>query len=130
MPFNRSMAFGVAAIVLLPVVPAQAEESSSRGLVNETKPSEIRIVSTEFKYAPSKVRIAVGRTATLVLDNSGAETEHGLYVPAFGFRLQAKAGEIARNTFIFDKPGQYDFICDLPGHREAGMKGTLTITAF
>jgi uncharacterized cupredoxin-like copper-binding protein len=50
-------------------------------------------------------------------------------VPALGFRLHAKAGEIARKNIVFDKPGEYEFSCDLPGHREAGMKGTL-IAAF
>jgi hypothetical protein len=27
-------------------------------------------------------------------DNSGAETEHGIVVPAFRFRLQAEAGKV------------------------------------
>ncbi|MGH6856597.1 MAG: plastocyanin/azurin family copper-binding protein [Methylocella sp.] len=28
---------------------------------------------------------------------------------------------------MIEKPGEYEFICDLPGHREAGMKGTLIV---
>ena len=79
---------------------------------------------------PAKVRVIAGRAVTLILDNSGGETEHGLFLPAFNFRLQAKAGEVARQSFVFEKPGEYDFVCDLPGHREAGMKGTLTVGAF
>ena len=87
------------------------------------------IVSTEFKYAPAMVDVPAGRPVTLVLDNSTAETEHGLVLPAIGFRLQAKAGETVRGTAVFKKPGDYEFLCDLPGHREAGMKGTLTVRA-
>ena len=94
---------------------------------NETKPAEVRIVSTEFNYAPAKVWAIAGRAVTLVLDNSGAETEHGLFVPGLGFHLQVKAGEIARKKIVFDKSGIYEFNCDLPGHREAGMKGTLIV---
>jgi Copper binding proteins, plastocyanin/azurin family len=68
-----------------------------------------------------------GRAVTLVLDNSGAETEHGIFVPALGFRLDAKAGEVVRRVTVFDKAGKYDFSCDLPGHPEAGMRGKLIV---
>jgi uncharacterized cupredoxin-like copper-binding protein len=40
------------------------------------------------------------------------------------------AGEIAQRTFIFTRPGEYEFSCDLPGHREAGMEGTLIVSAY
>jgi uncharacterized cupredoxin-like copper-binding protein len=60
--------------------------------------------------------------------NSRGETEHEVSFPGFGFRLQAKAGDIARRTTAFDEPGEYDFACNLPGHRDAGMKGTLVVS--
>ncbi|MDQ6868736.1 MAG: plastocyanin/azurin family copper-binding protein [Pseudomonadota bacterium] len=28
---------------------------------------------------------------------------------------------------MFDKAGEYEYICDLPGHPDAGMKGTLIV---
>jgi uncharacterized cupredoxin-like copper-binding protein len=120
-PFNII----IVAIAISFATLAQAQEISAS--LNDTKPAEVRIVSTAFKYAPAKVRVAAGRAVTLVLDNSGAETEHGLFLPALGFRLQVKAGEIARENIVFEKPGEYEFTCDLPGHREAGMKGTLIV---
>ncbi len=80
-----------------------------------------------LRYAPARLRVTAGRAFTLVLDNSGAETEHGLFVPAVGFRVQAKAGEIARKNTVFERPGEYEFTCDLPGHFEAGMTGTLIV---
>jgi plastocyanin len=117
----------VAAIAMLSAAGAQAEEIAVPGPLNETKTAEVRIVSTEFGYAPAKVMVIAGRAVTLVLDNSGAETEHNLFVPAFGFRLQAKAGETARKSTVFEKPGEYEYRCDLPGHREAGMWGKLIV---
>jgi uncharacterized cupredoxin-like copper-binding protein len=104
-----------------------AQENLALASLNDTKPAEVRIVSTEFQYTPVQLRVAAGRKFTLVLDNSGAETEHDLFLPAFGFLLQAKAGEIARKNTVFEKPGEYGFICDLPGHRDAGMKGKLIV---
>ncbi len=123
------MAFSLAAVAMPSVTRAQAQAAALEPS-NETKPGEVRIVSTEFRFSPATVLVAAGRMVTLVLDNSGAETEHGLFVPALGFRLQAKAGEIARNSTVFVKPGEYKFICDLPGHHEAGMNGTLIVGPF
>ena len=108
----------------------QAEENVVRPEAPGSNAGEVWVASTEFKYAPANVRVTAGRMVTLVLDNSGGETEHGLFVPGLGFRLQAKAGEIARNSTVFVKPGEYKFICDLPGHQEAGMNGTLIVGPF
>ena len=115
----------IVAIAMSSVTRAQAQEVSAS--LNDTKPAEVRIVSTEFRFSPATVLVAAGRVVTLVLDNSGAETEHGLFVPGLGFRLQAKAGEIARKNILVEKPGKYDYNCDLPGHRDAGMTGTLIV---
>ena len=124
--FSFVMAFSLAAVAMPSVTRAQAQVAAL-GPSNETKPAEVRIVSTEFRFSPATVLFAAGRPVTLVLDNSGAETEHGLFVPGLGFHLQVKAGEIARKKTVFDKSGIYEFNCDLPGHREAGMKGTLIV---
>jgi uncharacterized cupredoxin-like copper-binding protein len=121
------MAFALPAIATLSAARGLAQENPELASLNETKSAEVRIVSTEFKYAPAKIRVVAGRAVTLVLENSGAETEHGLFLRAFGFRLQAKAGEIARKNTVFEKPGEYEFICDLPGHHDAGMTGTLIV---
>jgi plastocyanin len=115
----------IVAIAISFVALAQAQEVSAS--LNETEPAKVRIVSTEFKYAPAEVVVSSGRAVTLVLDNSGAETEHGLFLPAFGFRLQVNAGEIARKNILFEKPGEYEFICDLPGHSDAGMRGAVIV---
>jgi plastocyanin len=51
--------------------------------------------------------------------------------------IEDSSGEdVARNELIADgsnsttanlKPGTYTFFCSVPGHREAGMEGTLTV---
>jgi len=123
-PFIFVTAFSL--VVAMPsVTRAQAQVAALEPL--NANPAEVRIVSTEFRFSPTTVLIAAGRAVTLVLDNRGAETEHGLFVPGLGFRLQAKSGEIARKNILVEKPGQYDYDCDLPGHRDAGMTGTLIV---
>lgn len=91
--------------------------------------SEITIVSTEFKYHPNIVEVVAGQPVTLVLDNTQAATEHGIAVPALNFRLFARAGQVSRAIFVFPVPGRYAIVCDLPGHTEAGMKGTVIVAS-
>ena len=44
-----------------------------------------------------------------------------------GFKLQASSGQ-SDELKVDLKPGKYTIFCDLPGHREAGMEGSITVT--
>lgn len=66
-----------AAIMLLSAALAQAEEIEVP--LSGARLAEITIASTEFNYAPETVRVPAGRGVTVILDNSGAETEHGSF---------------------------------------------------
>lgn len=57
-----------------------------------------------------------GGQHTLVFDNDK--------VP--GFKLQAGSGK-SDELKVDLKPGKYTIYCDIPGHREAGMEGTITV---
>jgi plastocyanin len=100
--------------ILALVAAARAQANASPVVLGGDRPAEIKIVSTEFKYSPARVLVPSGHAVTIILDNSRAETEHSIVVPALGFRVEAEAGEIARKTAVFDKPGEFEFGCDLP----------------
>ena len=61
------------------------------------------------------------------------ESEGGLHTLVFdggkvpGFKLEASSGE-SDELKVDLKPGSYTIYCDIPGHREAGMEGTITVT--
>jgi|GEM_PF-1287326 plastocyanin len=102
---------------------AEADAAST----SPPRADELRIVSKEFGFSVSPTRVVAGRPVTIILDNSHGETEHQLVFPALGPRLFAKAGDVAKQVYTFKRPGEYEFVCDLPGHLEAGMKGKLTV---
>jgi uncharacterized cupredoxin-like copper-binding protein len=60
------------------------------------------------------------------------ESEGGLHTLVFddgkvpGFKLQAGSGKSDELKADL-KPGKYTIYCDIPGHREAGMEGTITV---
>jgi uncharacterized cupredoxin-like copper-binding protein len=123
------MTLGVIAVSGAAAVTWTQAEENVRLEALRSDAGEVWIASTEFKFVPATVRVIEGSSVTLVLDNSQGETEHEVNVPAFGFYLIARGGQVTRKTLIFDKPGEYEFMCDLPGHQEAGMKGKLIVRA-
>jgi uncharacterized cupredoxin-like copper-binding protein len=42
-------------------------------------------------------------------------------------KIEAQGGQTARGAFTIDTPGTYTFVCTVPGHAAAGMRGTITV---
>ena len=112
----------LAPIVLAPTAPKPAAVSS----VSTSLATSVSITASEFKFSPNIIQVPVGQKISLTLNNSGS-VEHDLTIPGAGFSLPARAGQSATGEFTFDKPGVFEFICSIPGHKDAGMKGTLTV---
>jgi uncharacterized cupredoxin-like copper-binding protein len=107
-------------------------------------PSDQVTISFHFsKFEPGTVRVPAGRPVTITLRNddpighewivgtpeiharhrTGTDPVHDsrpdeVTVPPYTSRI---------TTLTFDQPGEYAFICHLPGHEEYGMKGILKV---
>ena len=99
---------------------------------------------SEFKFAPANPELAHG-TVELTATNKG-KTEHELVLlktnadpsklPKDGKEVSEKdsigeipetaPGQSGAETFDL-KPGKYVMVCNIPGHYDAGMYGTLTV---
>jgi uncharacterized cupredoxin-like copper-binding protein len=81
-------------------------------------------------FEPRKLKAKSG-TVALVMDNpSSTGKQHGIAVEGHGVD---KDGQIvspgSRSTVIVTlKPGSYEYYCPVPGHKAAGMKGTLVVS--
>ncbi|MDR7486077.1 MAG: cupredoxin domain-containing protein [Armatimonadota bacterium] len=87
----------------------------------------VDVVATDFAFNPAEVRIRAGEVVNLRLVNQGV-TAHDLVVPSQGIWLVAPTGRTAVSGFRSDVPGEYEFFCSVPGHREAGMVGRIVVT--
>jgi uncharacterized cupredoxin-like copper-binding protein len=69
-------------------------------------------------------------TVTVVMDNpSSSGVPHGIAVEGNGVDQDGKTvqpGGKSTDTLTL-KPGTYTFYCPVPGHEDAGMKGTLVV---
>ncbi len=91
--------------------------------------ASLRLAAREFVFAPKDAAAPPGEV-TFVVKNEGA-IEHNFVLED---RSKKKLAEIAviepgqvlevRSTL---QPGTYVIYCSLPGHRDAGMAGTLTV---
>lgn len=59
----------------------------------------------------------------------GPEVPHGLGIDGVqdGAELVACAGGGSDTATVELEPGEFTFFCTVPGHREAGMEGTLAV---
>jgi plastocyanin len=87
----------------------------------EADPTEIAYDTTELSSKPGKVTIDFTNPATLEHDVAieGPEGEEVATSPLIGKGKTSVSADLA--------PGTYHFFCTVPGHREAGMEGTLVV---
>ena len=83
---------------------------------------------SELRFAKSTLEAPAGRV-TLVMENP-AQLEHNIAVRGDGVDEKGEVvGQGETSEVAVDlEPGEYEFYCSVPGHEDAGMKGTLTVT--
>ena len=88
---------------------------------------DIEVVTRDFSFSPTQLTVPAGTTGNVVLVNDG-DVLHDLTIPALGFRLEASPGTRTSSSLTVASQGTYQFICSVPGHREAGMEGVVVAT--
>ncbi len=80
----------------------------------------------EFAYTPSSFTIPADTDVSVTLTNSGV-TPHNFTIdnPSV-VSDDVQAGQSTALTLNLPA-GTYEFYCSIPGHRELGMVGTLTV---
>lgn len=81
----------------------------------------------DFTFNPETLSASVGQTMNVTLDNEGV-LEHNFVIQELGVSLgPVPGGQTASGSFTPSAAGSFEYYCDVPGHREAGMVGTLTV---
>lgn len=91
--------------------------------------SSLQFVAIDIDWEERQKQASAGELA-IDLVNEG-ETRHTLVFEGREddlFLEVAASDDTDEGTITLD-PGEYTYYCDVPGHREAGMEGTLTVTS-
>ena len=124
------LAFGLLAVVAF----GGCSRSGATPLPTEsTGPvvTPITLVMTEMMFTPSSFSVPVGAKVVVTLENHGVVT-HDFTIDDVGggqkVQKAVPAGQTAQVTFLAPtQPGQLTFYCSQPGHRQAGMQGTISV---
>jgi plastocyanin len=85
--------------------------------------------SGQLKFTNSTLTAKAGK-ATVDFTNS-SQLPHNMTIEDSSGKQVGATPTFAGGTKSFTvdlKPGKYTFFCSVPGHREAGMQGTLTVS--
>jgi uncharacterized cupredoxin-like copper-binding protein len=82
----------------------------------------------DFAYTTTSASTEAGQV-TLEFDNPQAVTHDVAIEDSAGEEVGATEliADGSDSTTVELEPGEYTFFCSVPGHREAGMEGTLTV---
>jgi mono/diheme cytochrome c family protein len=98
--------------------------SGSTATPSATTPTKVTVTMTEFKFKFSKAKMPIG-TVVFTVVNKG-KVAHDFKI--LGKKTpQIAPGKSAKLTVKFTKSGRISYLCTLPGHAAAGMKGKLAV---
>lgn len=139
------MRYGLLAVLLLALAAAGCAQPPAQ------RPAPLRelvITGSEFRFDPATLDLQVGQPVRLTFRNTGStahdlqivdmpatvevkkqeHTEHGKTGANGAVHLGTEAsGQQASIEFTPKQAGEFQMICTLPGHSEAGMRGVIRV---
>src|SRR5215217_3037090 len=86
----------------------------------------VDIVAQDILFEPKELTIPANTDVTVNVPNEGA-APHNFSIDALGIDVDIAPG--ATEQVVINAPaGEYEFYCNVPGHKEAGMVGTLIVS--
>lgn len=103
--------------------PTSSQPSPSTGVA--ASGGAIEIKAFDLGFTPAAVTVPAAGTYDVTFDNTGASPHDVTF--ADGTKIAADPGTTATGTVTVPAEG-IAFICSIPGHEAAGMKGTIVVS--
>jgi uncharacterized cupredoxin-like copper-binding protein len=107
--------------------------------------TKIDVTLSDFQFQPNEFTVPAGQDITLNVTNSGGVVHSFVIMnkgqsagtefnqedqPNVYWSIEVQGGGSTSTTFVAPKdPGEYEIVCHVPGHLQAGMMGKLTVVA-
>src|SRR5215203_2678320 len=105
--------------------PAEAAQDAGAGenAGDAAASNQFTVESNDIFFAPTEIEVPSDTEVTILLPNLGA-SPHNFSIDELDISVDIAPGETKEVT-INAPEGEYQFYCNVPGHKEAGMVGTL-----
>lgn len=132
-----------AVVAVVAVVFAVAGCGSGSGSAGPAK--TVEITAKDMAFGPKELVLEKGATVKLLLKNEdsllhdlsvdkiavkaekGHDDGHDMGAKKPDLHVSADVGKTGEVTFTPTATGKYEFYCTVPGHKDAGMLGTLIV---
>lgn len=108
----------VLGVVLFLVLRGGQQQQSPTGAEGS-----ITVRAGNFFFSPRELTAQVGEEVVLDMRVTGV---HTFTIDELGVNVRLRQGTDSVR-FTPDRPGQFEYYCAVPGHRERGMLGALTV---
>ncbi len=88
----------------------------------------VQITALDNSFRPQSIEINIGDE--VVWENRGRNEHNVLRVEGDGWGVEAPSFQPGdRYGFVFSEPGEYHYYCSIHGNEQAGMTGTISVSA-
>lgn len=117
---------GVAPGTAIALFPCGSATASPASMTGQAQSGQQTVEMVDIAFNPKEITIPANTDVTIALVNNGVTT-HSFNVDELnvhsGDYQPGQTGTVTINA----QPGTYQYYCAIPGHKEAGMVGTITV---
>lgn len=124
---STSSSSGGSATTTATSTSSSSSSTSSGGSTTQAQTVTIDISSENFEFDVENITVNKGDTVVINLTND--EGVHDWVIDEFDAKTDVldTQGQTDSVSFVADQSGTFEYYCSVPGHRQLGMVGTLTV---
>lgn len=148
---NRGLQIAISLVLSMMLWFSSPDGGAAATAPTQQSPVDIQVslgnTNNELVFVPNQLQFTTGQRYRLILQNPSNQKHYftakdfadsiwtqkveagNVEIKGAIHDMELRSGASAEWVFIPLKPGTFELHCSIPGHTEAGMKGTLTIAA-
>jgi uncharacterized cupredoxin-like copper-binding protein len=96
-----------------------------------TEPAAVGVVLREFEFEPRPLKVKAGKVRFLLMNRGSVE--HDFMIPEVMEAMEHEKDLVqpgkSKTIEVDLKPGRYEAVCTVPGHKESGMTVVIEVTS-